>query len=89
MVDFLAKCFTSEEIAKRHRNWDAWLAVQRGSTTVGQSFSSLLVCFLILLTLLRERSGSVVEALTRDLGTAGLCLTGATALWALSKTHLS
>ena len=37
----------------------------------------------------RERSGSVVEFLTRDRGAAGLSLTGVTALWSLSKTHLS
>ena len=35
---------------------------------------------------LRERSGSVVECLTRDRGAAGSSLT---ALWCLSKTHLS
>ena len=37
----------------------------------------------------RERSGSVVECLTRDRGAAGSSLTGVTALWSLSKTHLS
>ena len=37
----------------------------------------------------RERSGSVVECLTRDLRAAGSSLTGVTALWYLSKTHLS
>ena len=37
----------------------------------------------------RERSGSVVECLTRDRGAAGSILTGVTALWSLSKTHLS
>ena len=37
----------------------------------------------------RERSGSVVECLTRDREAAGLSLTGVTALWSLSKTHLS
>ena len=36
----------------------------------------------------RERSGSVVECLTRDRGAAGSSLTGFTALWSLSKTHL-
>ena len=34
-----------------------------------------------------EHSGSVVECLTRDQGAAGLCLTGVTALWSLSKIH--
>ena len=34
-------------------------------------------------------SGSVVECLTRDRGAAGSSLTGVTALWSLSKTHLS
>ena len=45
----------------------------------------------ILLTQLgtRERSGSVVECLTRDRRTTGSSLTGVTALWSLSKTHLS
>ena len=37
----------------------------------------------------RERSGSVVECLTRDRGAAGSSLTGVTALWSLSKTNLS
>ena len=37
----------------------------------------------------RVRSGSVVECLTRDREAAGLSLTGVTALWSLSKTHLS
>ena len=37
----------------------------------------------------RECSGSVVECLTRDRGAAGSRLTGITALWSLSKTHLS
>ena len=36
-----------------------------------------------------ERSGSVVECMTRDRGAAGSSLTGITALWSLSKTHLS
>ena len=39
--------------------------------------------------LFRERSGSVVECLTRDRRAAGSSLTGVTALWSLSKTHLS
>ena len=37
---------------------------------------------------LGERSGSVVECLTRDRRVAGSSLT-VTALWSLSKTHLS
>ena len=37
----------------------------------------------------RERSGSVVECLTGDRGVAGSNLTSVTALWSLSKTHLS
>ena len=37
----------------------------------------------------RECSGSVVECLTRDRGATGSTLTGVTALWSLSKTHLS
>ena len=37
----------------------------------------------------RERSGSVVVCLTRDRRAAGSSLTGVTALWSLSKTHLS
>ena len=36
-----------------------------------------------------ERSGSMVECLTRDRGAAGSDLTGFTALWPLSKTDLS
>ena len=37
----------------------------------------------------RERNGSVVECLTRDRKAASSSLTGVTALWSLSKTHLS
>ena len=37
----------------------------------------------------RERSGSVVECLTRDREAAGSKLIGVTAFWSLSKTHLS
>ena len=40
------------------------------------------------LALFRERSGSVVECLTRDRRAAGSSLTGVTGLWSLSKTHL-
>ena len=36
---------------------------------------------------IRERSGSVVECLTRDRGAAGSSLIGVTVLWSLSKTH--
>ena len=36
-----------------------------------------------------ERSSSVEECLTGDRGVAGSSLTGVTALWSLSKTHLS
>ena len=39
--------------------------------------------------MIRERSGSVVECLTRDQEAAGSSLDGVTALWFLSKTHLS
>ena len=39
------------------------------------------------ITTLWERSGSVVECLTRDRRAAGSSLTGVTALWSLSKTH--
>ena len=41
----------------------------------------------IVTNLPRERSGSVVECLTRDRRAAGPSLTGVTALWFLSKTH--
>ena len=37
----------------------------------------------------REHSGSVVECLTRDRMATGSSLTDVTALWSLSKTHLS
>ena len=50
--------------------------------TFPKTMSSLTLC-------LREHSGSVVEYLTRDQGAAASSLTGVTALWSLSKTHLS
>ena len=37
----------------------------------------------------KQRQVSVVECLTRDQEAAGSSLTGITALWSLSKTHLS
>ena len=40
-------------------------------------------------SILGESSGSVVECLTRERGAAGSGLKGVTALWSLSKTHLS
>ena len=43
----------------------------------------------IILSRMRERSGSVVECLTGDRRAAGSSLTGVTGLWSLSKTHLS
>ena len=51
----------------------------------------MFVTFLVFLgtLMVRERSGSVVECLTQDRRAAGLSLTGFTALWSLSKTHLS
>ena len=49
------------------------------------------ILFMLMLYILvnREHSGSVVECLTRDRGAAGSSLTGVTAPWSLSKTHLS
>ena len=38
--------------------------------------------------ILRERSGSVVECLTRDRRAAGSSLTGVSALWSMIKTNL-
>ena len=38
---------------------------------------------------IRERSSAVEECSTGDRGAAGSSLTGITALWSLSKTHLS
>ena len=42
-----------------------------------------------IMLIIMERNGSVVECLTRDRRAAGSSLTGVTALWSLSKTHLS
>ena len=41
----------------------------------------------VIILLLWERSGSVVECLTQDRGAAGSSLNGVTELWSLSKTH--
>ena len=43
-------------------------------------YVSRLSCFLVCTSCGRERSGSVVECLTRDRGAAGSSLTGVTAL---------
>ena len=44
---------------------------------------------LMMLHHISELGSAVVECLTRDRGAAGSSLTGVTALWSLSKTHLS
>ena len=46
-------------------------------------------CHILIIIHTFLRSGSVVECLTRDRGATGSSLTGVTALWSLSKTHLS
>ena len=53
-----------------------------------QNFQNHLMYFLKF-NIYWERSGSVVECLTRDRGAAGLSLTGTTALRSLSETRLS
>ena len=53
------------------------------------TIQSLQVNFHILEALIGERSGSVVECLTRDRGAAGSSLTGITALWSLSNIYPS
>ena len=64
-----------------------------GNVTLGHIYSALYVILVMYAILqsctLGERSGSVVECLTRDRRAAGLSLTGVTVLWSLSKTHLS
>ena len=45
--------------------------------------------FVTVTSVCRERSGSVVKCWTRNRGAAGSSLTRVTALWSLSKTHLS
>ena len=52
-----------------------------------QTVKSQMKCFIFLsgpTLFVRERSGSVVECLTRDRGAAGSSLTSVTALWSLS-----
>ena len=49
---------------------------------VAETFNSTSILFW-------ESSGSVVECLIPDRGAAGSSLTSVTALWSLSKTHLS
>ena len=53
------------------------------------SLADLFFFFFFFFFFSRERSGSLVECLTRNRGAAGSSLIGATALWSLSKTHLS
>ena len=56
--------------------------------SVDEMFKMLFTFIHMLFYALRERSGSVVEYLTRDGRVAGSSLTGVTTLWSLSKTHL-
>ena len=60
-----------------------------GLTNEGYSYISNDVFLVYDILSPRERSGSVVECLTRDRRAAGSSLTGVTALWSLNKTHLS
>ena len=68
-------------ILKKHQNLK-FLLLQTVGGTIGITVPLGTVS-------LRERSGSVIECLTRDRRAAGLSLTGVTALWSLSKTHLA
>ena len=58
------------------------------TTTSATTTATTIITTTNITTITRERSGSVVECLTRDRGAAGSSLTGVTALWSLSKTHL-
>ena len=64
-----------------------------GANIAGQhnknAFKFVLQLLILSQTQILERSGLVVECLTRDRRAAGLSLTGITALWSLSTTHLS
>ena len=53
-----------------------------------EMMDKICMSFSILMQFCKERSGSVLECLTQDRGTAGSSLT-LTVLWSLSKTHLS
>ena len=59
----------------------------RAVTNVGKTCGPT-PCFVLAINTFKL-SGSVVECLTRDQEAAGSSLTGVTALWSLSKTHLS
>ena len=65
--------------------------VEQGDSTSPQNHTYLCLAIetLTLHLISMERSGSVVECLTRDRGVVGSSLTGVTVLWSLSKTHLS
>ena len=55
------------------------------ANTLGSWYVTLWMCVLPCMM----RGCAVVECLTRDQEAAGSSLTGVTALWSLSKTHLS
>ena len=61
-----------------------------GDTEKVQNYLNIYIklCGKIFTGFARERSGSVEECLTQNREAAGLSLTGVTALWSLSKTHL-
>ena len=61
--------------------WRNWADTHESARYLYYKFYSCVWC--------GERSGSVVECLTRVRGTEGSSLTGVTALWSLSKTQLS
>ena len=58
---------------------------------ISASYQHSATCTVLMdhVNMFRERSGSVVECLARDRRAAGSSFTCVTALWSLSKTHLS
>ena len=64
-------------------------SIRLGVSRIQRANLEILTCGPLICTMIRERSGSVVECLTRDRRATGSSLTGVTALWSLGKIHLS
>ena len=73
--------------SKKSSQWDGSFEYPQHVLLLGKRKDD--ISFNTLIWMSRERSDSVVECLTRDQRAAGSSLTGVTALWSLSKTHLS
>ena len=77
------------KLIKHFAKHDLHFAICRSNGQPSSERSKFNQSFRVYVDFLGERSGSVVECWTRDQRAPGASLTDVSALWFLSKTHLS